>query len=125
MTDHDVLLITLDAAVPLHILEMRDLTPHQRAAIARSAVDAIAHKGDALQYGGKRGEAANAFNALARGLAAAAYQPGGIDFAGRHHCVNHAECEQAELACESEKTDEDWTTLQPRVVNVPVRGELL
>lgn len=91
----------LQAAVPLWILQ---LAAHDQAARdrirtrwAREAAEAVAHRGDVLQYGGgKRGEAARVFNCLARGLAAAAYNPGGITFAGIHWCVDHAECRAAE-----------------------------
>jgi hypothetical protein len=42
-------------------------------------------------YGGKH--CAEAFNALARGLAALAYQPGGVKYAGLHWCVEeHPGC---------------------------------
>lgn len=37
---------------------------------------------------------------LARGLAAAAFQPGGISVFGRHWCVDHAECVAAEAAAQ-------------------------
>jgi len=36
--------------------------------------------GDALMYGGKKGSAAQAFNALSEGLAMLAFQPGGVKF---------------------------------------------
>lgn len=36
------------------------------------------------------------FNFLAKGLACAAFQPGGITFAGLHWCACHRECEEAE-----------------------------
>jgi hypothetical protein len=83
----------LDAAVPLHIDEMRTWKPRHRADEAHCLAQVITEKGDVLQYGGQRGEAARTFTALARGLAAAAYQPGGVTFAGRHWCV------EAHIAC--------------------------
>ena len=42
--------------------------------------------------------AGEVFNFLARGLACAAYQPGGVTFAGLHWCADHAECEAAASA---------------------------
>lgn len=79
----DTLAITLELAVPLHIDKLRRCDDQQRMAIAQDSADVIAAHGDDLQYGGKH--CAETFNALARGLAAAAYQPGGITFAGALH----------------------------------------
>jgi hypothetical protein len=46
----------------------------------------ICEKGDVLQYGGgKKGEAAAAFNALAAALAHLAFVPGGVKFDGRRY----------------------------------------
>jgi hypothetical protein len=95
VTAPDVLIIALEAAVPLHIAIMRDWPARHRINEAQWAAGVIAEKGDVLMFGGKRGEAANAFNALAKGLAAAAYQPGGVTCAGRHWCVNHEVCVRA------------------------------
>jgi hypothetical protein len=54
----------------------------------------IAARGDLILYrGGKHGESATAFNALAEGLAIGACQPGGVTFAGQHWCTDHAACE--------------------------------
>lgn len=86
----DTLLIALEAAVPLWILELQHIRDRRvreqtRMKWAKDAAAAIAHKGDVLQYGSKkRGEAADAFNHLARGLAVGSFQPGGITFAGKH-----------------------------------------
>ena len=93
---HDALVETLALAVPLRIWELRGRTPQQRAVIARRCGQHIAEHGDSLMFGGKKGAAANAFNALAEGLAVAAYQPGGVTFAGRHWCADHAACLAAE-----------------------------
>lgn len=79
----DALDITLQLAVPLHIDELRNRDDQQRIAVARRCADVVASHGDDLQYGGKR--CAAAFNALALGLAAAAYQPGGVTFAQTLH----------------------------------------
>jgi len=89
MTDMQrmVLLETLRLAVPMHIAELRPLAPERRAAIASRCATVLGSHGDALQFGGKH--CAEAFNALARGLAAAALTaPGGIDALGGHWCAD-------------------------------------
>lgn len=98
MFDPDLLITALEAAVPLHIAIMRDWTDRHRVDAAYRAADVVAERGDVLMFGGGRGDAAEAFNWLAKGLAAAAYQPGGVTFAGRHWCTDHALCVRAEAA---------------------------
>lgn len=88
----DVLMISLQAAVSLRILELNaralefDIEPLIRR-WAAEAVEPIASRGDALQFGGKRGAAADVFNHLACGLAALAFSPGGVVFGGYHWCA--------------------------------------
>lgn len=99
--ENPALTIGLQAAVPLWILQLSQLAPdhrdHVRQRWAEEAAEQVAYRGDTLQYGSKkRGEAAAVFNALARGLAAGAYQPGGIAAFGEHWCVNHGECVAAD-----------------------------
>lgn len=100
IASHPTLVITLTAAVPLWIHQLAHLDEHtrdrQRMWWAAEAADAVAYGGDALQFGGKRGEAAKVFNHLARGLAAAAFNPGGITAFGEHWCVNHTACVDAD-----------------------------
>lgn len=87
-TEHQQMVLreSLNLAVPLHMVELHGLPPHMLAGIASDAATTIGSHGDALQYGGKH--CAGAFNALARGLAAAALTAdGGVDFAGRHWCA--------------------------------------
>lgn len=92
----DLLSISLAAAVPLWIEQLKPLTPDQRIGRTGELAEIIASKGDAILYRStKRGESAKAFNALAEGLAIGAFQPGGVTFAGQHYCANHAECEAA------------------------------
>lgn len=77
------LLPALQAAVPMWIDLLRATDPWQRVALAKEDAAEVAAHGDVLMYrGGKRGDTARVFNALARGLAIAAYQPGGVTFAG-------------------------------------------
>lgn len=94
-----LLMTTLEAAVPLHIELFRGISKKELNALTSLFAAIITEHGDVLQYGGKtsleRKDCAQTFNSLARGLAALAYQPGGVTFAGKHWCVNHAECEQA------------------------------
>lgn len=83
-----VLRETLRLAVPLHMRELEGLQPDTLTAIGKRSAAIVGEKGDVLQYGGhKRGEAADVFNALARGLAAAALTAwGGVRFDGLHWC---------------------------------------
>lgn len=91
MPDHQGLLIALQAAVPLNILLMRDWTPQQRANEAAwiRNLDVLGPQGDLLMYRGhESGRSGATFNALAKALALLAHQPGGVDFAGLHWCVD-------------------------------------
>lgn len=75
----------LELAVPLWIDRIRQEAWSEEHRLGRAKVCAqvVAEKGDVLQFGSKtKGEAANVFNRLAEGLACAAYQPGGVKFAG-------------------------------------------
>lgn len=87
------LLSTLQLAVPLNLDELMRMPEGIRTDNAKYwakvAVDEVASRGDALQFGGKRGEAAKVFNAMAKGLAALALSPGGVLFDGIHWCVEH------------------------------------
>lgn len=85
---HTAMAETLRVAVPLWIFELRGLSDDHLRDIATQAATTIGEKGDVLQFGStRRGEVAGVFNALARGLAAAALlAQGGIDYAGLHWC---------------------------------------
>lgn len=75
----------LQLVVPLWIAKVRGYTEEQRLERACECAQVIAEKGDVLQFRSKRkGESAAAFNALAEGLACAAFQPGGVRFASLH-----------------------------------------
>lgn len=81
MTEIPVALgVALEVAVPLRIEEIRDWTHEQRAERASDVATIIASHGDDLLYGGKN--CANAFNALALGLACLAFSPGGVKLFG-------------------------------------------
>ena len=94
MTDANVALTaTLQLAVPLWIAQLQQLagdTRHEQArAWAEAAIDPVCSRADILLYrGGKKGQAAEVFNHLARGLAALAHAPGGVTFAGLHWCTD-------------------------------------
>lgn len=127
---HVVLASTLALAVPLWIWELRDLTDNQRAARARRCSAMIAERGDVLMFGSKsRGKCAEVFNALAEGIACAAYLPGGMDFAGRHWCADHQRLCVDELARDESDRDQPPPTPQRRAVEDAVLnadgGELL
>jgi hypothetical protein len=126
---HDALTATLELAVPIRIWELRDRTPEQRARIAKRCAQVVAERGDALMFGGKKGTAAAAFNALAEGLAVAAYQPGGVSFAGQYWCTDHAAClaaDRGESPVEGECGDGYGAAVVRRAVEtVTVAGGLL
>lgn len=85
-TQRMVLRETLRLAVPMHIEELRGLDGDRLAEVARSHAMTVGTHGDDLQFGGRH--CAEAFNALARGLAAAALTAwGGITFNGLHWCT--------------------------------------
>lgn len=90
--------IALSAAVPLRIAELAGHGADGRVNVAanlscgqqlldepcpcKGLADIIATHSDAIAR--RDPGAAQAFNALARGLALGAYQPGGVTFAGTH-----------------------------------------
>lgn len=87
LTTSSRLCAALEAAVPLRIREIRQSgmpwdVIQQRAA---ECAQAIAEKGDVLQFGGgRRGDAALAMSALIDGLAYLAFAPGGVRVFGVH-----------------------------------------
>lgn len=88
MTDLQQMLLqtSLFLAVPMHMDQMRHLEPLQLCEIASQCAHIVGQHGDDLQAGG--GHCAEAHNALARGLAAAALvAPGGVDYLGAHWCA--------------------------------------
>ena len=83
----DNLYIALSAAVPLHImiLQVRGGPTDVDLQVAREASCLLGEKGDLLMFrGGKRGETARVFNALAKSLAVLAFCPGGVTLFGQH-----------------------------------------
>lgn len=92
-TAAELLLNFLDMAVPLEMQRLAHLDEASRLRIGHEAAHVIPEKGDVIQFRATGTAAATA--ALIRGLAAAAYQPGGVVFAGRHWCTDHTTCEVA------------------------------
>jgi len=82
----------LSAAVPLHVEELARLPYAEVLRIARECAQVVAEKGDIIQWRSKhKGETAAAFNALARGIAALSFSPGGVVFLGERHQHVHPE----------------------------------
>lgn len=90
---HFALGTMLAFAVPLWMDELHRIPDVYRDQVvqdwADQAVDVAACEGDVLMYGDRKGDAARAFNHVARGIAALAYAPGGVLYAGQHWCVEH------------------------------------
>lgn len=95
----------LEVAVPLEMLHLEQLGSDDRADVmaawAAQAADLISTSDASLLYRvkahpatGEPGTAAT-FAALARGIAAGAFVPGGCTFLGRHWCADHSVCETA------------------------------
>lgn len=88
----ELLRIALSAAVPLNAMAMQKRPWSEIQALAQEAAQIIAEKGDLIMFKGKKkGESAAAFNALARGLAALSFAPGGVTFLGDHYETKHQE----------------------------------
>lgn len=83
--NHEVLIISLSAAVPLRIAEFKARGGPTTADFrrVRDNADIIASGSDNMMFrGGKKGEAAKLFNVLADALAVMSFVPGGVEFAG-------------------------------------------
>lgn len=74
----------LELAVPMWMDRMRPLGTAERELMRTSALDVVAHRADTFMYPGKKGQAAEGFNAIAKGLALLAFCPGGVTFLGLH-----------------------------------------
>lgn len=103
MTGHinETLADTLQVAVPLRINELHRLRPDERderiRRWAQEAADIVAQHGDKLMFRDRHSRrgigTAGVFDALARGLAAGAWVPGGVTWAGLHWCTQpHDQC---------------------------------
>jgi hypothetical protein len=81
---------TLEAAVPLRIMELGGVSDETRMRLAGEASDQIAAHGDNILFrGSRRGDTARAVGWLITGLACAACQPGGVRFRELAWCAAH------------------------------------
>jgi hypothetical protein len=95
MTDDErnygLLSLSLSAAVPLHIMRMKEKGGPDDADFerAREASDLLGQHGDILIYGGgKPGLCATLFNRMAHAAAVLAFCPGGATVMGVHYEAN-------------------------------------
>lgn len=84
----DLLVTTLLTAVPLWYVELglpKTLPEFFKSGELGKIAETVAFKGDLILFsGGKKGETAEAFNALAKGMAILSAVPGGCDSFGYH-----------------------------------------
>ena len=82
----------LDAAVPLYIERLKAMEPGEREIIWRQWIDGAEDSGVFTEVlpagGGKPGQAATAFNGLAKALAALAFVPDGVPFGNSTYEAN-------------------------------------
>lgn len=103
------LLVLLDQAVPVYFADIRRWGPDRRIAAAREAFGAVTagEKGGSgfaeMIFGGR--SEVKELNALALALAVMAHNPGGVTFATRHWCTDHAACLHAEQLARKEVPD--------------------
>lgn len=79
-----LIMATLEVAVPLWIMRVRTWDEETRMSRGRIVGYILAEHGDDILFRGpKKGDTTRAFNAMAEGLAIAAFSPGGVTFFGR------------------------------------------
>lgn len=87
-----LLRLTLEAAVPLWIDQLSRRPWRHVMERAKACADVVASKGDVILYRSKRrGETADAFNALAEGMACITFARGGVRIFGLHFEAIHPE----------------------------------
>ncbi|GGS85238.1 hypothetical protein GCM10010156_49820 [Planobispora rosea] len=79
--------LSLLGLIPLAIVELSGASTEQRQTVAAAAADAIASRADQMLFPAPKAKPSGVLAHLARGLAAAAYQPGGITALGLHVCL--------------------------------------
>jgi len=85
MSNEGMLGISLSAAVPLWIEELKDREWEYIMKRARECSQVIAEKGDIILYKSKKpGGSAEAFNRMAEGVACLAFCLGGVTLFGQH-----------------------------------------
>jgi len=86
----ELLSLALEASVYLWVSVLRMKSMAEVLDLARESAQVVAEKGDVILFRSKKkGETAAALNALARGLAALSFMPGGVTFLGVHYQNNH------------------------------------
>lgn len=87
---NDLLILSLEAAVPLWIERLQAQPWSEVERRAQVAVDVVASKGDIILFrSSRKGETAEAFNRLAEGVAALSFAPGGVTVFGLHFDAEH------------------------------------
>lgn len=89
-----ILLASLETAVLIETANLARQAWDFVSTCASDAASIIGAHGDDLQFGGKH--CVKAFTALARGLAALSFCPGGVTFHGRHWCARHPDSRSTE-----------------------------
>jgi len=83
-----LLYAAIGCAVPLEIAAVAAWSDDERMRVADELASVLGELGDVLEFGAPKSiNVRTPFVALARGLAIAAYQPGGVCFGGMHWCV--------------------------------------
>jgi hypothetical protein len=86
----------LEGLIPLHLVQLAELSDRARQRLAVQYADELAAGADRLTAPGNfadRAERSRALTALAGAIAIGATQPGGVTWAGRHWCTQpHAGC---------------------------------
>lgn len=90
----DLLVGLLETAVMMEADNLSRMAWRDVQGFASAAASTIGSHGDDLQFGGKH--CAPTFAALARGLAALSFAPGGVTFLGAHWCARHPESSSIE-----------------------------
>lgn len=83
----ELLMRSLDVAVFMATADLQRVAWCDVEGHARVAAAEVAAHGDDLEFGGKHCK--STFAALARGLAALSFAPGGVVFGGSHWCAHH------------------------------------
>ena len=87
----DNLRLALLALIPLAIAELRRTTFAERRVLAEQAARTVAEKADQMMFAA--GKQSGVLGPLAQGMAALAYQPGGVTALGVHACAHpHPGC---------------------------------
>jgi hypothetical protein len=89
---NDLLMMSLAPAVLIATDHLSQMAYADVLEIARRSADVVAEHGDDLQFGGRHCQ--EAFAALAQGIAACSFAPGGVTFRGERWQASHPECPQ-------------------------------